>query len=183
MLASRARVLLLKHNIMTEFDDVSDISRFHKVRAVPAFLFIDEGAVVSLGSSRSSAAASQVCMRSRMRIALLVGCGCAARVHRTTSLHCMHASEPVAAPCSCMQVRRLSLRDIRRLTGPTRLVSDCCRHARVCTALHGARCHTHSCCCCCCACPALHTHRAPLSQPVGLTPSRPPFHPTPNPKP
>lgn len=64
MLASRARVVLVKHNIMTEFDDMSDISRFHKVRAVPAFLFIDEGAVV----------------------------------------------------------RRLSLRDIRRLTGPTRLV-------------------------------------------------------------
>lgn len=47
VVSSRSRIVLVKHNIMTPYDDVSDISRWHKVRAVPAFLFIDDGAVVS----------------------------------------------------------------------------------------------------------------------------------------
>mmetsp|Transcript_40696 Transcript_40696/g.90476 ORF Transcript_40696/g.90476 Transcript_40696/m.90476 type:complete len:230 (+) Transcript_40696:145-834(+) len=60
----KARVVFLQHNVLDEYDHPSDVSRWHKVRAVPCFLFVDDGAVV----------------------------------------------------------HRLSLRDVRRLTGPTALI-------------------------------------------------------------
>ncbi|KAG2495325.1 hypothetical protein HYH03_006595 [Edaphochlamys debaryana] len=58
---TQARVVFVKHDVETDYGDASDLARLHNVRAVPCFLFLDNGAVV----------------------------------------------------------RRLSLRDIRRLTGPT----------------------------------------------------------------
>eukprot|EP00798_Chlamydomonas_sp_ICE-L_P001446 gene1446-32820_t len=42
----KGRVLFLAHNIIDPYDHVSDIARMHKVKAVPCFLFMDEGALV-----------------------------------------------------------------------------------------------------------------------------------------
>lgn len=36
-----------RSNIVDDYDGASDLSRWHKVKAVPQFLFLDEGAVVS----------------------------------------------------------------------------------------------------------------------------------------
>lgn len=48
----RARVAFLQHNVLDDYDHPSDVARFHKVKAVPAFLFMDEGAVVERVSLR-----------------------------------------------------------------------------------------------------------------------------------
>ena len=51
-MASRARVVFLKHNIHDEYDIRTDLSRLHKVRSVPCFLFLDDGAVIERLSLR-----------------------------------------------------------------------------------------------------------------------------------
>ncbi len=40
----RAGVRFLKHNIRDEFDDVTDIAAFYRVKSVPSFLFLVGGA-------------------------------------------------------------------------------------------------------------------------------------------
>lgn len=47
-----ARAVFLKHDIINEFDDVSDVARLYKVKATPGFIFFDEGAVVKRLSLR-----------------------------------------------------------------------------------------------------------------------------------
>lgn len=49
-----ARAVFLKHNIINEFDDVSDVARLHKVKATPGFIFFDDGAVVKRLSLRDA---------------------------------------------------------------------------------------------------------------------------------
>ncbi|GAX85252.1 hypothetical protein CEUSTIGMA_g12672.t1 [Chlamydomonas eustigma] len=48
----RARVAFLQHNIVDEYDQVSDIARWCGVKAVPCFLFLDGGAVIDRVSMR-----------------------------------------------------------------------------------------------------------------------------------
>jgi hypothetical protein len=43
------RAVFARHNIVNEFDEMSDISRWHKVRLVPSMYFYDQGALVSDG--------------------------------------------------------------------------------------------------------------------------------------
>ncbi|PNW84432.1 hypothetical protein CHLRE_03g144787v5 [Chlamydomonas reinhardtii] len=43
---TQARVAFVRHNVETDYGDTSDLSRIHSVRAVPAFLFFDGGAMV-----------------------------------------------------------------------------------------------------------------------------------------
>lgn len=50
--AARARVVFLSADTHTEYDTYSDVARWHKVKAVPTFLFIDEGAVIKRLSLR-----------------------------------------------------------------------------------------------------------------------------------
>lgn len=50
--SSRARVVFLKHNIYDEYDHRSDLARLHKIRSVPCFLFLDDGAVIERLSLR-----------------------------------------------------------------------------------------------------------------------------------
>ena len=49
---SRARAVFLKHNIYDEYDHRSDLSKMHKIRSVPCFLFLDDGAVIERLSLR-----------------------------------------------------------------------------------------------------------------------------------
>ncbi|KAL0019873.1 hypothetical protein WJX79_006289 [Trebouxia sp. C0005] len=42
----RAGVLFLKHNIWNEFDDLTDVARMYKAKAVPSFIFLTGGAMV-----------------------------------------------------------------------------------------------------------------------------------------
>ena len=44
----RAGVLFLKHNIWNDFDDLTDVARMYKAKAVPSFIFLTEGAMVRL---------------------------------------------------------------------------------------------------------------------------------------
>ena len=44
----KAGVLFLKHNIWNDFDDLTDIARMYKTKAVPSFIFLTGGAMVSL---------------------------------------------------------------------------------------------------------------------------------------
>ena len=43
----KAGVLFLKHNIWNEFDDLTDVARMYKAKAVPGFIFLTGGAMVS----------------------------------------------------------------------------------------------------------------------------------------
>mmetsp|Transcript_2968 Transcript_2968/g.7287 ORF Transcript_2968/g.7287 Transcript_2968/m.7287 type:complete len:213 (-) Transcript_2968:831-1469(-) len=49
---SRARVVFCSADVHDEYDHTSDVARWHKVRVVPTFLFLDEGAVVKRLSLR-----------------------------------------------------------------------------------------------------------------------------------
>ncbi|KAL3136336.1 hypothetical protein ABBQ38_005599 [Trebouxia sp. C0009 RCD-2024] len=40
-------VLFLKHNIWNDFDDLTDVARMYKAKAVPSFIFLTGGAMVS----------------------------------------------------------------------------------------------------------------------------------------
>ena len=42
----RAGVLFLKHNIWNDFDDLTDVARMYKAKAVPSFIFLTGGAMV-----------------------------------------------------------------------------------------------------------------------------------------
>ena len=44
--AARSGVVFLTHDVRDAFDDVTDLARLHRVRAVPAVLFFAGGAVV-----------------------------------------------------------------------------------------------------------------------------------------
>lgn len=50
--SQRARVVFAKHNVINEFDEASDVARYYKVKAVPCFLFYDDGALVKRLSLR-----------------------------------------------------------------------------------------------------------------------------------
>ena len=43
----KAGVLFLKHNIWNDFDDLTDVARMYKAKAVPSFIFLTGGAMVS----------------------------------------------------------------------------------------------------------------------------------------
>ena len=45
----REGVLFLKHNIRDEFDDVSDVARWYRIKHVPCFTFFVGGAQVGIG--------------------------------------------------------------------------------------------------------------------------------------
>jgi len=60
----RAGVLFLKHNIWNDFDDLTDVARMYKAKAVPSFIFLTGGAMVdshSLPSALHSCSAATVC--------------------------------------------------------------------------------------------------------------------------
>lgn len=42
----KAGVLFLKHNVWNEFDDLTDVARMYKAKAVPSFIFLTGGAMV-----------------------------------------------------------------------------------------------------------------------------------------
>lgn len=46
-------MLFLKHNIWNEFDDLTDVARFYKAKAVPGFIFLTGGAMVSQSACTS----------------------------------------------------------------------------------------------------------------------------------
>ncbi len=43
----RAGVRFLKHNIRDDFDDLTDVAAFYRVKSVPSFLFLVGGAQVT----------------------------------------------------------------------------------------------------------------------------------------
>lgn len=43
----KAGVLFLKHNIWNDFDDLTDVAHMYKAKAVPSFIFLTGGAMVS----------------------------------------------------------------------------------------------------------------------------------------
>lgn len=47
----RAGVRFLTHNVRDEFDDVTHIARLYRIKTVPCFAFLSEGAMVSLLST------------------------------------------------------------------------------------------------------------------------------------
>ncbi|KAJ9519571.1 hypothetical protein QJQ45_000652 [Haematococcus lacustris] len=43
---AQARVLFLRVHLLNEYDQWSEVARWHRVRSAPTFLFLDEGAVI-----------------------------------------------------------------------------------------------------------------------------------------
>ena len=49
-------MLFLKHNIWNDFDDLTDVARMYKAKAVPSFIFLTGGAMVHSHSLLSTRA-------------------------------------------------------------------------------------------------------------------------------
>jgi len=58
----RAGVLFLKHNIWNDFDDLTDVARMYKAKAVPSFIFLTGGAMVHSHSLLSALYSCSVLM-------------------------------------------------------------------------------------------------------------------------
>lgn len=137
-------MLFLKHNIWNDFDDLTDVARMYKAKAVPSFIFLTGGAMVSsflclpnfagccfatlpgVSDIFVQVIGHQVCRCSfcdRGCIAIVSAvanlCGCRCQVPSQCTPWCFWWYQSF----SCMQVRHLRLPDTRSMYGSTTVLN------------------------------------------------------------